>query len=586
MKVIVRISKLAVAVAIGVLAGSGSFLSIPAYAGSMQNTPAPPAGGAQDKSAADAKAQKKDDAGKKSAGHKGFGSCGARMPVQKFVVDASGSVSDTGRTFEGPLCVKVFYNPIQNYVSLATVTTTVNGPDMSKVTTGSSAQGGAFTFPSAKNISEDFGLLSNRAEQALGGLQSARSTFGKALKQQETAIAKISLLRRTTKLRSPSQVANEVLKGYEGLKDDLQIATTGIGAYFPTDQPGPNQTPAVLFELQDIADRLSRLSVIYANAPPLDARTNPEKPRCVSELRPTREDATKFEFDAAKSDSRNVSWNDWSSQCKGDYDNLKARVDAGILDAKNYTDASDNTKLLKSKAAIVQYWDSLFNDLGLRTQMSVKQLEEQDLSDSFYATTGVKCGTLFNQTANTAVNLVAADLGPTLEGKDPEIKSQGAFVTVSCSTPFSLSAGIAFSTIRQQEFAIIKSSGGAGNPSVNKFGVVNESSITPMPMVMANVRLWDWQHHKYAFHGTFGVGGNLQNQASGGSSAEFLPGVSLSFWRTMYVTVGPQIGTKSELAGNFNVNDLVPADITSIQGQVKRTRTVGFGFAITFTKPN
>jgi hypothetical protein len=586
MKAMVRIAKLAVAVAVGVLAVSGSVLTTPAYAGSMQNTPAPPAGGTQDKSAADAKAQKKDDAGKKSARHTTSGFCGPRMPVRRFVVDASGSVSDAGRTFEGPACVEVFYNPIQSYVSLATTTTIVNGPDLSKVTTGGGAQGAAAPPPklaAATNISQEFSLLMQREAQAKSRLQDTESSFISVIGDQDKAISDISLLRRTTKLRSPSQVQDEVKEGYKGLRNDLHSATTNIAQYFPTDKPGANGLPPVLTELQGISDRLARLPLAYLDAPPLD-KSDPKKPLCKSEMNLDRS-KNELTFDAARSESRNISWADWSNQCKAGYDQFKALVDSEILEAKNYIDASDNTKLLKSKVAIVQYWDALFKDMGLRSDMTLPQIDNQDISGAFYATTGVKCGTLFNQTANTAVNLVAADLGPTLEGKDPEVKAQGAFVTVSCSTPFSLSAGIAFSTIRQQEFAIVKSSAGPGNPSVNKFGVVNESSITPMPMVMANVRLWDWQRHKYAFHGTFGVGGNLQNQASGGSSAEFLPGVSLSFWRTMYVTAGPQIGTKSELAGNFNVNDVVPADITSIQGQVKRTRTVGFGFAITFTKP-
>ena len=130
----------------------------------------------------------------------------------------------------------------------------------------------------------------------------------------------------------------------------------------------------------------------------------------------------------------------------------------------------------------------------------------------------------------------------------------------------------------------MKNSGGAGNPSVNTFGVINDSDVTPVP--------WSWRASgsgtgnitNTLFTG-FGVSGNLQNQASGGSTAEFLPAGTFSFWRTMYVSLGPQIGSKSELAGGFSVNQPVPSDITTIDGQVKRTRTVGFGFAITFTKP-
>jgi hypothetical protein len=513
-----------------------------------------------------------------------LGFCGPHMSRRGFVVDASGSVSDTGRTFEGPLCVDVFYNPIQSYVSLATATTTVNGPDLSKVTAGGSSQAGTLPkLPKTANISQEFAVLMKREEGVEGRLNDTKSSLVSATSTEDQAISEISLLRRTTKLRSASQVIDQVKQGYKGLKDDLHSAIGIIANYHPTDKPGPNQEPPVLNELQDISDRLARLPLAYIDIPTLDQKAN--RPLCASELQRAAGGGNELVFDPAKTESRNISWTDWSAQCKAGFDQFKALVDSKLADAKNYTDASDNIKGLKSKAAIVQYWDALFKDIGLRTEMTSKQIDDQDISPSFHARTGVRCGTLFNQTANTSINLVVADLTPTLDGKDPEIKAQGAFVTVSCSTPFSLSAGVGFSTIRQQEFAIIKSSGGTGNPSVNTFGVISDSSITPMPIVMTNVRLWDWSHHKYAFHGSFGISGNLQNQASGGSTAEFLPAGTLSFWRTMYVSMGPQIGTKPELVGNFKVGDPVPSDITTINGQVKRTRTVGFGFAITFTKP-
>ena len=119
----------------------------------------------------------------------------------------------------------------------------------------------------------------------------------------------------------------------------------------------------------------------------------------------------------------------------------------------------------------------------------------------------------------------------------------------------------------------------------SKERTINDSRLHPMPIAMVHLRLADWDNHKFAFHASFGVAGNIKGQESGGSAAEFLPGVALSFWRTMFLTIGPHIGTKAELAGGFKEGDQVPSDITSIQGQVKRSYTVGFGFAVTFTKP-
>ena len=511
-------------------------------------------------------------------------SCG-KLPVHVFTVDASGSVNDSGRTFEGPACIEVFYNPIQSYISLATNTTTVNGPDLSKVVAGSSASGGGPPPETKANtISSTFKGLQKKEELLSGALRAVKSSYTTGLQKQEKAIAKISLLRSVTKLRPASELPKEVKNGYAGLQPDMKRALDGIGDFLPTDMPGTNTQGSLLSQLEQISDTLARLPFTYANRTQPKPDITTRKVVCSSDPVP----GDKLDKDLADNEEkRDLSWSDWSSACKTGFDQFKALVDSEIQDAKNYTDSSDNTKLFKARASVVEYWDALFSSLGLRTNITIPSddWEHVDITRFFYARTGVKCGVLFNQTANSAVNLVAADLGPTLDGKDPEIKAQGAFVTVSCGTPFSISAGVGFSTIRQQEFAIVKSSGGTGNPSVNTFGVINDSRITPMPMVMANVRLYDWDHHKYAFHGSFGISGNLQNQASGGSAAEFLPAGTFSFWRTMYVSLGPQIGTKSELAGSFSVGQQVPSDITTINGQVKRSRTVGFGFAITFTKP-
>jgi hypothetical protein len=104
-------------------------------------------------------------------------------------------------------------------------------------------------------------------------------------------------------------------------------------------------------------------------------------------------------------------------------------------------------------------------------------------------------------------------------------------------------------------------------------------------MALAHARLKEFAGHLIALHATVGVAGNLQGQSSGGSAVEFLLGGSVSFVRVIYLSAGLHIGTKDELAGGFKVGDLVPSDITTIQGQVKRSYTTGFGFAISFTKP-
>lgn len=181
---------------------------------------------------------------------------------------------------------------------------------------------------------------------------------------------------------------------------------------------------------------------------------------------------------------------------------------------------------------------------------------------------------------------MTVDESPTLDGSTPAVKTQDAFLTITCASPVALSAGVAFSSIEQKEFAIVKSAGSTpGGPSVAKFGTLSDSAFHPMPAAFVHGRLVESADHKVGLHATLGVSGNIQGQASGGSSAEFLTGLSLALWRTIYLSAGLHIGTRAELAGGFHEGDLVPSDISTIQGQVKRSYTAGFGFAFSFGKP-
>jgi hypothetical protein len=191
----------------------------------------------------------------------GTHACSSTTPVHQFAVDASGSASDIGRTFEGPLCVDVFYNPIQIYLSLATNTTITGGPDISKVVLGSSAQGGArqAPAPAKKNLPNTIKDLIQRERNLHATLSGIKSNYATTLQQEEKVIAEISLLRRTTLLRSSSQVIEAVRNGYKGLKDDLLNAVQGSGNFLPTDQPD-NQQQVFLNQLQQLEDELSGYS--------------------------------------------------------------------------------------------------------------------------------------------------------------------------------------------------------------------------------------------------------------------------------------------------------------------------------------
>ena len=102
-------------------------------------------------------------------------------------------------------------------------------------------------------------------------------------------------------------------------------------------------------------------------------------------------------------------------------------------------------------------------------------------------------------------------------------------------------------------------------------------------LAMAHLRFYEWEKHRYALHATFGVAANIQGANAGGSNAEYLPGISLSLFRTMYLTAGVEIGKQASLSGGFNVGEPVPSSITS--PPVQTAYRAGAGLAVTFTKP-
>jgi len=136
----------------------------------------------------------------------------------------------------------------------------------------------------------------------------------------------------------------------------------------------------------------------------------------------------------------------------------------------------------------------------------------------------------------------------------------------------------------QREFAIQESPVSPGSTTtVSKFGYSARSEVHPLPLAMVHMRFHEWQQHRYALHATFGVAANIQGTNAGGSNAEYLPGLSFSLFRTMFLTAGLHIGKQAILAGGFRVGDEVPAGVDS--PPIQTSYKAGPGFAITFTKP-
>jgi hypothetical protein len=245
--------------------------------------------------------------------------------------------------------------------------------------------------------------------------------------------------------------------------------------------------------------------------------------------------------------------------------------------------SSKYTDFQTAQEALVT-WQTRMTDLQNRWadyQAGLKSGKSEEENPSpFSLSTSADCEFAFSRTKTTSVVLTRADLMPGTTATGPETVLS---VTVECTSPFTVSAGVAFSTLGEHQFAIQQvPATPPATGTVNKFVATETSSFHPLPLGMIHARVCEF-NDAVALHASFGMAGDFQSQSAGGSSAEFLIGPSISLFRTMFFTPGLHIGTKTSIGAGFNVGDVVPSNITTVP--LAKSYTIGFGFAITFTKP-
>jgi hypothetical protein len=450
--------------------------------------------------------------------------CPSGISVMDFYVGVGGDVTNSGGTREGPVCVRVHYNRFRFNLGLNFQTTRGKGVDLSSVLlTGS--------LPSA----------------APGGAVDPR-------------VAQLNSI--LTSMNQLSRNASAVGDGVDGIKALVAFVDNSIvaGSVFP-EGVAKEKYQALIPALV-----LGRAMQIQALPTDLVFGVCPQSPGAPAPgsvldiLQGYRADNTFYTAN-------------------------QANIDSALSLANLYRCGATKQTALTTNVAILKFWDSRFQELGLRTDITDTQLAQLSLADSFVATSVLACGNIFNQSSTTTASLTVYDESQTLAGNlaTPSPHQDGNFFTLTCASPFSVSGGVEFSAIPAREFGIVKSTGGVNNTSVNTFGYSSQSPFHPLPVAVVHVRLWESPNQKYAFHASAGASGNIQGQNSGGSSAEFLMGGSFSFFRTMFVTAGLHIGTKTSLAGGFKIGDQVPTDVTTVP--VTKSYATGFGLAITFTKP-
>lgn len=217
---------------------------------------------------------------------------------------------------------------------------------------------------------------------------------------------------------------------------------------------------------------------------------------------------------------------------------------------------------------------------ALRSRWEDYQKDSRKAGDPFSAEATADCEFAFARTKTTAVTLARSDQMP---GTTAATAETVLSVSIECTSPFSVSAGVAFSSIREHEFAIQPVATPPGATTTrNEFVATAKSGFHPLPLAVVHARLYepaDW----FALYGSFGLAGNLRSESSGGSDAEYLLGPSVGLFRTMFITLGVHIGREVALGAGFAEGDPVPANITA--PPLKKAYKPAFGLAITLASP-
>ncbi|MGD0905211.1 MAG: hypothetical protein ABR924_20145 [Terracidiphilus sp.] len=190
------------------------------------------------------------------------------------------------------------------------------------------------------------------------------------------------------------------------------------------------------------------------------------------------------------------------------------------------------------------------------------------------------CGFAFSSTKDTVVTLTRVDLTPGLVNPTAQPVLS---VTVECTSSFTLSAGVAFSTIPDPEYTLtVTTPATAMTPAVNSITLVSTSKFHPLPLALASMRLWE-PNELFSLSASFGIAANMRDQTSGGSTAEYLLGPTFGFFRTFLITPGVHFGSEASIAAPYTLNGTVPSTVASVP--IQTNYRPAFGLGITFTVP-
>jgi hypothetical protein len=244
---------------------------------------------------------------------------------------------------------------------------------------------------------------------------------------------------------------------------------------------------------------------------------------------------------------------------------VQTHIATDLTTAAAYSLGGDKTNAFLGQKKIFGWWDQRIKGLN---------------ADSFTAQVYVQCRVSINSSKANALKVSGVDNFPRFSGQPATaLTVTGSVVTVTCTTPIAISAGLDISFLKSPSYGFVPS----GTTGANEFGITDEGGVNPMAIAMVHWRFIDWDDHSVGLFGSFGTAAHVQSSAAGGSAAEYLSGVSVGFFRTVFITTGWHLGKVSALDGGYKVGDTVPTSVTTVP--VTSSYKSGFGLAITFTKP-
>lgn len=243
--------------------------------------------------------------------------------------------------------------------------------------------------------------------------------------------------------------------------------------------------------------------------------------------------------------------------------NEMASVSSMLATASAYLPNADKSVNYIKQRQIFEFWDDRLSKVT---------------AAEFVVRQNVACETLAHETKSIGIALSRIDLSPTLSGSMPvSVSPTSALVTVTCPSAFSVSGGLAISFVKTQTYGLIPTS----TAGTSTFGITKITNQSLMPIAMVHARLYGYRH--VALHAGFGVAAHAQDDAAGGTGAEYLLGLGVSLFRTIYITPGWQSGRTAALSPGYSLGQTAASGVTA--APLVNGYSSGFGLAITFTKP-